>query len=73
MAPTPDPNLTPHNEHTESNEMPEGFQSRVMAFERKLINEALSISDNHQGKAADYLDLTYHQFRGLMRKHGLKK
>ena len=50
-----------------------GFQTRVLAFERKLIDEALLISDNHQGKAADHLELTYHQFRGLMRKHGLKK
>jgi len=50
-----------------------GFQDRVLAFERKLIDEAMRISDNHQGKAADRLDLTYHQFRGLMRKHGLKK
>lgn len=51
----------------------EGFQTRVLAFERKLIDEALRVSDNHQGKAAERLELTYHQFRGLMRKHGLKK
>ena len=50
-----------------------GFQDRVLAFERKLIDEALRASDNHQGKAAERLALTYHQFRGLMRKHGLKK
>ena len=49
------------------------FQSRVMTFERKLIDEAMHISGNHQGKAAQHLQLTYHQFRGLMRKHGLKK
>ena len=51
----------------------EGFQTRVLAFERKLIDEAMRSNDNHQGKAAEHLDLTYHQFRGLMRKHGLKK
>ena len=51
----------------------QGFQERVLAFERKLIDEAMRASDNHQGKAAERLDLTYHQFRGLMRKHGLKK
>lgn len=50
-----------------------GFETRVLAFERKLIDEALRVSENHQGKAADHLELTYHQFRGLMRKHGLKK
>ena len=51
----------------------EGFEDRVIAFERKLIDEAMRVSDNHQGKAAERLELTYHQFRGLMRKHGLKK
>lgn len=50
-----------------------GFQNRVLAFERKLIDEAMRINNNHQGKAAERLELTYHQFRGLMRKHGLKK
>lgn len=50
-----------------------GFQDRVLAFERKLIDEALRLSDNHQGQAAKHLALTYHQFRGLMRKHGMKK
>jgi len=49
------------------------FQDRVMSFERSLIDEAMHISGNHQGKAAEHLELTYHQFRGLMRKHGLKK
>jgi len=51
----------------------EGFEERVLTFERRLIDEALSLNDHHQGKAADHLDLTYHQFRGLLRKHGLKK
>lgn len=49
------------------------FNERVLVFERRLIDEALLQSDGHQGKAADYLDLTYHSFRGLLRKHGLKK
>ena len=50
-----------------------GFNERVLVFERRLIDEALLQSDGHQGKAADYLELTYHSFRGLLRKHGLKK
>jgi psp operon transcriptional activator len=49
------------------------FLDRISTFERKLIDEALHISGNHQGKAADHLGLSYHQFRGLMRKYGLKK
>ena len=50
-----------------------GFADRVMAFERRLIDEALRATADHQGKAARRLGLTYHQFRGLLRKHGLKK
>ncbi len=46
---------------------------RTDAFELTIIQEALKYSKNHQGKAAKYLGLTYHQFRGLLRKHGLKK
>jgi len=49
------------------------FTDRTNAFELSLVNEALAQAKNHQGKAADYLGLTYHQFRGLLRKHGLRK
>ncbi len=49
------------------------FSARVMLFERGLIDEALTRAQDHQGRAADYLGLSYHQFRGLLRKHGLKK
>jgi len=51
----------------------ENFTERTDAFELALIKEALTQNKNHQGKAAKYLGLTYHQFRGLLRKHGLKK
>ena len=49
------------------------FTARTLAFERRLVDEALAACGGHQGRAADYLDLTYHQFRGLLKKHGLKK
>jgi len=49
------------------------FAERVMIFERGLIDEAMRVSDHHQGRAAKHMGLTYHQFRGLLRKHGLKK
>lgn len=49
------------------------FSDRVMTFERGLIDEAMLASGAHQGRAADYLGLSYHQFRGLLRKHRLKK
>lgn len=49
------------------------FYKRVHAYELGLVREALARNENHQGKAAEYLGLTYHAFRGLLRKHGLKK
>ena len=54
-------------------EVKQSFADRIMVFERRLIDEALKLSEGHQGKAAKHLDLTYHSFRGLLRKHGLKK
>lgn len=54
-------------------EIGKNFTERTESFELSIINEALNQAGNHQGKAAEYLGLTYHQFRGLLRKHGLKK
>lgn len=65
----PDPTV----ETIESPAPSESFQDRVMTFERRLIDEAMKTTGDHQGQAADRLGLTYHQFRGLLRKHGLKK
>ena len=45
------------------------FSAQVAAFEMQLIDEALSLSQGHQGRAADLLGLSYHQFRGLLKKH----
>jgi psp operon transcriptional activator len=50
---------------------PTDFKRAVAGLERRLVREALTASNHHQGKAADALGLTYHQFRGLLRKHGL--
>ena len=61
-------------ENTEPQSAPTtDFTERVITFERGLIDEALTTHNHHQGKAADYLGLTYHSFRGLLRKHGMKK
>lgn len=49
------------------------FAAQVAAFEMQLLDEALSLSGGHQGKAAEYLGLTYHQFRGLLKKHDYGK
>ena len=66
-------NDTPNIETLTTPDIKASFADRVMTFERRLIDEALKLSEGHQGKAAKYLDLTYHSFRGLLRKHGLKK
>ncbi len=61
------------DEDTEPGDAPTDFPGRVRAFERGLIDEALRATNDHQGKAAERLGLSYHQLRGLLRKHGLKK
>lgn len=68
----PTPGESPERPH-ETRPQAAGFQERVLVFERRLIDEAMTATDHHQGNAAEYLDLTYHQFRGLLRKHGLRK
>ena len=49
------------------------FEALTLSYERQLIDTALSEFSGHQGKAADALGLTYHQLRGLLRKHGYGK
>ncbi|NNE56898.1 MAG: sigma 54-interacting transcriptional regulator [Hellea sp.] len=60
-------------EDLESAPAAKNFTERILKFERSLINEAMQAHNHHQGKASEYLGLTYHSFRGLLRKHGLKK
>ncbi|MEM1087023.1 MAG: phage shock protein operon transcriptional activator [Pseudomonadota bacterium] len=45
------------------------FEEQVKLFETRLIDSALARTQGHQGKAAENLGLTYHQFRGLLRKY----
>lgn len=47
-----------------------GFEDAVRLFEMQLIDGALADAGGHQGRAADALGLTYHQLRGLLKKHG---
>ncbi|MGD2132810.1 MAG: phage shock protein operon transcriptional activator [Maricaulaceae bacterium] len=49
------------------------FESQTAAFERAIVRGALSAEGGHQGRAAERLGLTYHQFRGLLRKYDLIK
>lgn len=50
-----------------------GFHDRVNAFEKALVIQAMSSHNQIQKKAAKSLGLTYHAFRGQLRKHGLRK
>ncbi len=49
------------------------FEDQLRLFETGQIDTALAASDGHQGKAASHMGLTYHQFRGLLKKHGYTK
>ena len=65
-APAPDaapPAATP--------QLPLAFEDAVAAFETRLVRQALEDGRYNQRKAAELLQLTYHQFRGLLRKYKL--
>jgi psp operon transcriptional activator len=47
------------------------FKGLTSDYEKLLLARALRNAAGHQGKAASSLSLTYHQFRNLLRKHGL--
>ncbi|MEM9376845.1 MAG: phage shock protein operon transcriptional activator [Pseudomonadota bacterium] len=49
------------------------FEDQVRLFETSLLDTALSDAEGHQGKAAKALGLSYHQFRGLLKKYGYGK
>ncbi len=49
---------------------PTAFEAQVSALEMRLIDMAMARCDHHQGRAAAMLGLSYHQMRGLLKKHG---
>jgi psp operon transcriptional activator len=49
----------------------EDFRDAVADFERGLLEQALSRARYKQTAAAELLNLSYHQFRGLLKKHDL--
>ncbi len=53
--------------------VPADFRAAVAAFERQLLRRALERAQFKQTVAAKILGLSYHQFRSLLRKHGLAK
>jgi psp operon transcriptional activator len=48
-----------------------GFREKIDQFERSLLQTALQEARFSQKQAAAALALTYHQFRGLLKKHGM--
>jgi len=48
-----------------------GFRAQVDQYERTLLQSALEGARFSQKQAAAELRLSYHQFRGLLKKHGL--
>jgi psp operon transcriptional activator len=49
-----------------------GFREQVDHFERSLLRSALRQARYSQKQAAAALGLSYHQLRGLLKKHGLQ-
>ena len=47
------------------------FKNQVQDFEINLINQAMEQSQYNQKKAAEFLNLSYHQLRGYLRKYDL--
>ncbi|OMH25874.1 phage shock protein operon transcriptional activator [Motiliproteus sp. MSK22-1] len=47
------------------------FKTQVSQFETRLLNQTLKECKYNQRKAAERLGLSYHQLRGLIRKHQL--
>ena len=55
----------------EALEFPLSFEDAVGAHEKRLLRAALADARYNQRRAAERLALTYHQFRGLLRKYKL--
>ena len=77
-APPPEParerpaTVTPLPVATEHG-VPTDFRAAVAEFERQVLRRALERAQFKQTVAAKVLGLSYHQFRSLLRKHGLAK
>ena len=49
------------------------LRQAVRKYEVATIQEALTAARHNQRKAADLLNLTYHQFRGYLKKYEILK
>lgn len=69
VGPRPGPPSPPPPPATAFPPLPCSLPDAVASLEVGLLREALRATRHHQRKAAARLGLTYHQFRGLYRKH----
>jgi psp operon transcriptional activator len=63
----------PNHSHSPNQTFPVDLKKATRQLEIDLINKALVQARHNQRKAAELLDLTYHQFRGYLRKYELLK
>jgi len=47
------------------------FKDQVASFEKQLLVQALNQHQHHQSRTAQALGLSYHQLRGMLKKHAL--
>jgi len=53
--------------------LPTDFRAAVDEFEKTILEQALARAQYKQTMTAELLKLSYHQLRGLLKKHGLPK
>jgi len=68
-AAPPDDACTPPPPPRASGLPPRPLSEAVAELECGMLKQALAQARGHQGRAAEALGLTYHQFRGLYKKH----
>lgn len=73
LTPEIEPPSAPARPKVPKPQLGASFEDQTKLFETALIDAALAAHDGHQGKAAETLGLTYHQFRGLLKKHDYGK
>ncbi len=69
------PGTAAHNDATPPDaaptRLPVDLKEHIRDYEIELIERAMSQAKHNQRKAAELLALTYHQFRGYLKKYGL--
>ncbi|WP_026344718.1 phage shock protein operon transcriptional activator [Oceanimonas smirnovii] len=65
------PKAEPEPDPASTRRSPLDLKAHLAAEERSLVEEALKQARYHQREAASLLGLSYHQLRGLLRKHAV--